>query len=218
MINKFISSILFNGSDEWIIRQRVYRKYHRIYWKYKSRNNLLRILGEWYVTDNLNWQFRTNGLHQSFKREPMSYYMKYQYHPVLDKKRTPTGVRKNRGLDIYVRLVDAENVSYNVGVEVYNWKKLHNINNLIYTQRIRDKFKGYDKGNNMIHVICMNKRNIPLIAERCKRDDIYIIPVRENITPELIQRLINQCQIKPEFDSLRDIEDYNTRISKEFMG
>jgi hypothetical protein len=219
MVNEFIRRVLLDDSDRWIIRQRVYKKWHRVYWKYKSRNNALRILGEWYVADNLNWQFRRHGLHQSFKKMPNSYYMKYQYDPVLDKKRIPTGTTKNRGLDIYARLVDSDNTVYNVGIEVYNWRgKYHSINDYIYNTRIKDKFTQYDKANRMLHVICMNKRNIPIIRERCKRDNISIIPLMENVTPELIDRLIKRGLIKPEFDKLEDIEDYNNAISKEFMG
>ena len=219
MVNDFVNEYLLTGSNDWIIRQRVYKKYHKVYWKYKSRINLLGVLGEWYVADNLNWQFRTNGLHQSFKKEPMSYYMKYQYDPVLDKKRIPTGTRKNRGLDIYVRLVDESNTSYNVGIEVYNWRgKYHSINDFIYKTRISNKFTRYDKQNQMIHCICMNKRNIPLIEERCMNDSIYIIPLRECISPELIDILIGKGQIKQEFDCLQDIEDFNRNLQERFLG
>lgn len=219
MTKEFIQNVLLNGSNQWIIRQRVYNKYHRIYWKYKSRNNLLRVLGEWYVSDNLNWQFRNNGLHHSYKIEPNSYYLKYQYDPVLDKKGKPTGTRKNRGLDIYCRLVDENNIHYRVAIEVYNWRgKYHSINDYIYKTRIANKFKRYDKNNHMIHIIAMNKRNISLIEDRCREDNIYIIPLMECISPELIDRLIRRGEIRPEFDSLDDIEDYNKKLQERFLS
>jgi hypothetical protein len=218
MLSEFLQDILLDGWEDWIVRQRVYNKWNKVYWKYKDRNNQLRVLGEWYVADNLNYQYRNKGLHQSFKLEPMSYYMKYQYHPVYDKKRKPTGKRKNHGIDIYCRIVDDDNNSYSIGIEVCNWRgKYHSLNDYIYETRIRNKFLNYDKQNNMIHFITMNKRNIPLIQDRCDRDNINIIPMREHITPELIDKLISKGLIKPEFDSLQDIEYYTNNLTGEYL-
>jgi hypothetical protein len=144
--------------------------------------------------------------------------MKYQYEPVYDKKRTVTGKRKNKGVDIYCRLVDENLNSYSAGIEVYNWKKMHTINDFIYNQRIRNKFSAYDTQNSWMHVICMNYRNIPLIEERCKRDNIQIIGLRENITPELIDGLIRKGLIQPQFENMKDIEYYQQEICKKYYG
>ena len=156
-------------------------------------------LGEQFVADNLHLQFHRKGLHYSYKRVPLSYYMKYQYTPYR------SGRRYRTGIDIYIRLVGEDNNSYRVDLECSNWGKYHSINNHIFEQRILSKFLKYDANNRNIRCLVMNRRNIPLIEDRCRIHNINLLSVREHITPELLNRINKENLIKDEYQTFSDL-------------
>jgi len=199
-LTEFIQNYLLDGSLDWIVTPEIHRKLKRIEVRYTDRANLLGRLGEQFVADNLHMQFQSRGLHYSYKKEPLSYYMKYQYTPYR------SGRRYRTGIDVYARLVDEDNNSYRVMLEISNWRgKYHSINNHIFEQRILSKFLKYDALNRNIRCLAMNRRNIRLIEDRCKIHNIHILPIREHITPELLNRIYKENLIKDEYQTFSDL-------------
>lgn len=176
---------LIQSTSEWRISNDSYIKMKKVLRRYNDSNNIKGKLGEIYVYNNINNTLRLMGYKFSYKKAPMTYYMKKQY-------------RSGKGIDIYVRTVDENNNIHRMMIEVSNWGKYHNINNYIYNKRILSKFKKWDKDWNCYHILAINKRNVNLLHKRCRRDGILILELPEHITPEFLLRLAQRGEFDRE--------------------
>jgi hypothetical protein len=155
--------------------------------EHTDRNNCLGHLGECYVKECIKHQLNKSGLQYSYVTRPMAYRIRYQYP-------------KKFGIDIYLRMVDSDMGIHKAMIEVANWKVMvGGINDYIYNTRIVNKFRVWDKHNKCVHILCIQRRNIKYIADRCREDNIYIIPLREHYTPELIKHIREKDMISKEY-------------------
>jgi len=168
---------LIEQTNDYRVSRDSYLKMKKVLRRYRDLNNIKGLIGELYVYDNLTTTLRLMGYTFSYKKSPMTYYMKKQYRV------------KRKGIDIYLRMVNKDGFTYRLMIEVSNWGKYHNINNYIYNKRILSKFKRWDKDWNCYHVLAINKRNSKLLKARCRRDGILILELPEHITPDFLMRL-----------------------------
>jgi hypothetical protein len=168
---------LIYQTDDYRVSRDSYLKMKKVLRRYRDLNNIKGKLGELYVYDNIINTLRQMGYRFSYKREPMTFYTKKQYRI------------NGKGIDIYIRMVNQNNFVYRLMIEVSNWKKMRNINNYIYTKRILNKFKRWDKDWNCYHILAINRRNVKLLKARCRRDGILILELPEHVTPDFLLRL-----------------------------
>jgi len=178
--------VLIQSTSEWKVTDDAYIKMKKVMNRYRDTNNIKGGLGEVYVYSNITYTLRSMGYTFSYKKSPMTYYMKKQYRV------------KGKGIDIYLRMVNRNNNVSRIMLEVSNWKKMHSINNYIYNKRILNKFKKWDKEWNCYHLLAINKRNVKIIKGRCRRDGILILELPEHITPEFLLRLAERGEFKSE--------------------
>jgi len=174
----FLDKYLLNGSFEWRINGELYRKLLKISRRFKPDSNMQKCkLGETYVPYNITKQLRERGIIQSRWIKPLSYRFIMQYP-------------KHNDIDMYLRLVDENLKIYRCYINIYNWKRMRDINDFIFQNRILATFQRIDPEHRNIHIITMNHRNIPLMAERCKKHNILILPMNEHITIDFLKRIV----------------------------
>ena len=174
----FLDKYLLNGSLEWRINRELYRKLIKVSRRYKPNSNMQKCtLGETYVPYQITKQLRDRGIIQSRVIKPLSYRFIMQYP-------------QHNDIDMYLRLADENLNIYRCYINIYNWKKMHDINDFIFQNRILATFQRIDPNHNNIHIITMNHRNIPLMEERCKNHNILILPMNEHITIDFLNRIL----------------------------
>ena len=144
--------------------------------RYNNPENCKGKLGETYFNACITQQLREKGLGFNLKSIPNSYRGFPQYP-------------KAKGIDLYLRITDNNNKVFRCMIEVSNWGKYHTINDYIFHNRIKNKFDKWDKLDRNFHIVAINHRNVKLIKDRCDKQGIIIIPLREHITSEFLERI-----------------------------
>jgi hypothetical protein len=196
MNSEFIQKVLLDCSSKWYITPNtlvlLLDMIHSWTVKNPNRNpndsrNLKGDLGELYVRECIKRQLADRGLVYSHSTRPMNYQIRYQYP-------------KARCIDIYLRLVDEDMNIHKAMIEVSNWQHLKwGISDYIFEDRILNKFKRYDRYNRCEHILCVQRRNVRYIAQRCRDNKITIIPLREHITPEYIYGIRDKNLVSEEY-------------------
>ncbi len=60
----------------------------------------------------------------------------------------------------------------------------------------------YDANDRWFHMVAMNKANIPLISNYCRKEGILIMPLRSHITKEYLGYLEYSTDYKSVFDDI----------------
>jgi len=184
-MNTFLNKYIINDSDNWLIDDITLNILEDEINRWKAENpnkepdndnNLKGRLGEIYVAECLKRQLYGYGFKYSYKSEPMSFRLRYQYP-------------QDKGIDIYLRIIDDNCKVYRIFIEVCNWGKYHSINWYVFLTRIQFKFFKWDWKERYYHIIAINHRNVSLIEDKVAQLGTYIIPLREHITPDFIQRI-----------------------------
>ena len=172
----FLKEYLIQGSMEWLVDLTLYNKLMKVISRYSNPENCKGMLGETYFNYCITQQLRERGLKFNLKSTPNSYRGFPQYP-------------RAKGIDLYLRIVDKDNKVYRCFIEVSNWAKYHTINDYIFHNRIANKYDKWDKLDRNIHILAINHRNVKLIKDRCNEKNILIIPMREHITPDFLNRI-----------------------------
>ena len=176
--------ILQKESLNWRITKPLLKRLLKKFNTGKKDSNTLGRVGECFVSYHINRTFHKYGYRWRKKLIPMTYQTHHLY-------------RGYRGIDFYVKLMDANGEMYSLMIEVTNWKSLHDID-YFYRTRILSKFQRFDKQNRCYHLVCINRRNAERIIEWAKRDNLIVIPLREHYTRSFIQRRIDSKDIDEE--------------------
>lgn len=174
----FLNKYILNDSKNWIIDKDILRL---LLWEIDNNpnmdsNNLKGRLGEIYVAECLKRQLYNYGFKYSYKAKPMTFRMRYQY---------PQG----KAVDIYLRVIDKKGNPHKMLIECCNWGAYSNLNWYMYLTRIEFKFFKWDWRERYHHIVAMNRRNVHLIEDKASQFGTHIIPLREHITPDFVQRI-----------------------------
>jgi hypothetical protein len=173
----FLNSYLLSDSQFWRINGELYRKLLKAGARYKKDSNMQKATyGEVDVPYQIAQQLRNKGFRYDRATKPLVYRYRLQYP-------------QHNDIDMYLRLTDENCKVYRCYINIYNWAKYHNINPFIFENRILKTFNRIDPDKQFIHIIAMNHRNIPLIADRCREHNILILPLNEHITLDFLSRI-----------------------------
>ncbi len=89
------------------------------------------------------------------------------------------------GVDFKLIISNLDEESYGLLIESKNWNH-YSISNTEFNGQIRNRFTRLDDNNEYQWIVTMNTRNIDNIRTRCEDNNIHILPMRDQITPENI--------------------------------
>jgi len=141
-------------------------------------------LAEILTESNLRIMFHRAGYRRGKKDVPMSYFLTPQYGSV----------------DVYVRFTNINRESQHVLFEVKNFKKYSYYSEGRFIVKVLDRFTKTDPEHKYIWVLCVNRRNIPVMQGYCKKNNILILPFNEDYTPEFILKKISEDAILDELE------------------
>jgi len=174
MNNEEFIQHLIEDAQNYIISKELERQFIEILNKYKSDTSRKCKLNEAYVNWNFQQSLRDLGYKYSCSPKP------YTYRRTRDYK---AGKKRGRGIDNRFTIInDTPENRMNIVVEVKGWMKYRDINDYLFKKQVLDRFTDYDPKNKAYRFLAVNKRNTRLIEERCKINNIMILPLKNQIT------------------------------------
>jgi len=168
-----------------------------------SEENIKGYYGEAFV-DNLQWVM----LHRYFmygEETNRSYSIINQYRKP---KYSPRG-----GIDKYLTIIDEIGDTFNIGIEVKNWNKYYNYQEIDFEEEILDRFK-YCNPNDF-KVLAITRFHIPEYKDICKENGILILRLENCITEKTSykQMKYNIQMFLKDFNSLIEEIMYDKRAT-----
>lgn len=171
--DEFIQKLI-DDTKKYIISEELEKKFIEILNKYTNERSRKRELNEAYV--NWNFQESLRNMGYTYSCSPKS----YTYRRTKDYK---AGKKKGRGIDNRFTVIhDTPENRMNIVIEVKGWMKYRDINDYLFDNQILDRFNKYDPQNKAYRLLAINKRNVKLIEERCKVNNIQILPLKNQMT------------------------------------
>lgn len=201
----------FYGNFKWNCCKKNLKRYYKRIPEHLHRRYKVGLATEYLARDNLNRYLKSKGIKRIRNGiAPNSYIIKYQFG-----KRKGTN---KKGVDIWLRYFNEKSESQDYFIEVSGWKKMSfGISDDVYNRRFRDRFTTYDPKNKGTHVVMITKPNIPLIADRCKRDNIKLVAIPIHVTPGYLKFINGVTGRKSRFAQMQheDKESLYGEISLE---
>jgi len=174
MNNDEIVKRLIDDTKNYMIPPELDRQFIKILNKYTNDNSRKCRLNEAYVNWNFQESLRDMGYKYSCSPKP------YTYRRTRDYK---AGKKNGRGIDNRFTVIhDTPENRMNIVIEVKGWMKYRDINDYIFEKQVLKRFTDYDPQNTSYRFLAVNKRNVKLIQERCKANNIQILPLKNQIT------------------------------------
>lgn len=186
-----ILSDFYSGNYKWDCNYKLIKRLYKRVRKDLASHYKTGDVTEYLTRYNLNKYLQND---MSLKRirsgkEPNSYMIRYHWGKKKGSHR--------KGVDVWLRYFDRNCNPIDYLIEIMGWKRLRfGISDYLYNKRIANRFKRYDPNNKRIHVAIITRHNIPLIAERCKRDNIKIVSIPIHPTPSYLKFILTQQERK----------------------
>ncbi|MFE3845855.1 hypothetical protein ACFL1L_03225 [Thermoplasmatota archaeon] len=144
--------------------------------RHNDRNTILGILGEKFVGYCI--------CHSLWK---LGYSLNYQYSPHSYRIVPKYGANEDGvgGIDLHLTITNKDEIRYNFLIEIKNWAH-YSITPSMFRTEILDRFLRVDSHGYYSWIITMNRRNIENLRNRCKENNIHILPIDEHITPDYV--------------------------------
>ena len=142
-----------------------------------SGNTTLGNIGEKFVGYCICHSLWRLGYTISFHNRPHSYLLTLKYGA------NEEGVG---GIDFKLVIVNLDERRYRFLIETKNWGDHYPITADMFSTEILDRFTRIDTNREYVWVITMNTRNIEGIQPRCENNNIHILPIEHQITPDNI--------------------------------
>jgi len=141
-----------------------------------SEKKRLGDIGEEFVAMIIRWVMWDKKFKIDHK-ERMSYHIEMHYGAP---KYSSEG-----GIDKLWNIYDEIDTIYRIAAEIKNWMKLEYYSNEKFDEDILERFTKNVYDEEVVKILLMNKRNIHLLSDRCKKNNIRIIPIEHQITETL---------------------------------
>jgi len=170
--------------QNWMITKDIHKKIRKIVGRRtvltkKQEDNIKGKISEVFTKANLRKTF-----HQAGYRENMvgvkTFTLNYHYRGYID---------------FYLRFTNQNGEVYRCFIEVKNWKKWNYCTDKMFQRKILERFTKWDRDHKYYWILCINHRNLPVVAPYCEKYGILILPLREHYTKQLIRKIANENRI-----------------------
>jgi hypothetical protein len=170
--------------QNWMITKDIHKKIRKIVGRRtvltkKQEDNIKGKIGEVFTKANLRKTFHQAGYREN-TTGAKTFTLNYHYRGYID---------------FYLRFTNQNGEVYRCFIEVKNWKKWNYCTDKMFQRKILERFTKWDRDHKYYWILCINHRNLPVVAPYCEKYGILILPLREHYTKQLIRKIANENRI-----------------------